>query len=90
MAEKSTAPTERPDGAKLIAEECWRQRALKPDGEGWSEASKHLETLWPWGAGWWKPSEPKRMLVKAGALVAAEIDRQERLAAPVQEVDCGA
>lgn len=30
---------------------------------------------WPWGADTWKPSDPERMLVKAGALIAAEIDR---------------
>lgn len=31
---------------------------------------------WPWHDDWWKPSEdPVRNLVKAGALIAAEIDR---------------
>lgn len=31
---------------------------------------------WPWEARWWKPSGGKiRNLVKAGALIAAEIDR---------------
>ena len=34
---------------------------------------------WPWAAGDWKPSDdPIRNLVKAGALIAAEIDRLER------------
>lgn len=33
-------------------------------------------SMWPWDAEWWKPSEdPIRNLVKAGALIAAEIDR---------------
>lgn len=33
-------------------------------------------SLWPWGYKWWKPSQdPVRNLVKAGALIAAEIDR---------------
>lgn len=32
--------------------------------------------FWPWSFTWWKPSpEPIRNLVKAGALIAAEIDR---------------
>lgn len=33
--------------------------------------------LWPWRPGWWKPSPDDRVreLVKAGALIAAEIDR---------------
>ena len=31
---------------------------------------------WPWDGEWWKPSnDPVRNLVKAGALIAAEIDR---------------
>ncbi len=32
--------------------------------------------LWPWD-GWWKPTrkEPIKQLVKAGALIAAEIDK---------------
>jgi len=32
---------------------------------------------WPWHPDWWKPSpdDPVRNLVKAGALIAAEIDR---------------
>jgi hypothetical protein len=35
---------------------------------------------WPWDVSWWKPSpDPIRNLVKAGALIAAEIDRLERL-----------
>lgn len=34
---------------------------------------------WPWAGSWWKPSEePIRNLVKAGALIAAEIDRLVR------------
>lgn len=35
---------------------------------------------WPWGPEWWKPSDPIRNLVKAGALIAAEIDRLQRAA----------
>jgi hypothetical protein len=35
---------------------------------------------WPWDVGSWKPSEdPIRNLVKAGALIAAEVDRLTRL-----------
>ena len=39
--------------------------------------------LWPWSDKWWKPSDdPVRNLVKAGALLAAEIDRLQRGAPP--------
>jgi hypothetical protein len=31
---------------------------------------------WPWDGKWWKPAQtPLRNLIKAGALIAAEIDR---------------
>lgn len=34
---------------------------------------------WPWDPMWWKPTgDPVRDLVKAGALIAAEIDRLQR------------
>lgn len=35
---------------------------------------------WPWCARWWKPTTARRNLVKAGALIAAEIDRLDRMA----------
>lgn len=39
-----------------------------------------LEGEWPWEEDTWKPSsDPIRNLVKAGALIAAEIDRLRRL-----------
>lgn len=44
--------------------------------------SPALPAMWPetWAGEWWKPSpEPIRNLVKAGALIAAEIDRLQRL-----------
>lgn len=31
--------------------------------------------LWPWSPEWWKPTNRLRDLVKAGALIGAEIDR---------------
>lgn len=37
-----------------------------------------IRTLWPWSSDGFKPSEPIRNLVKAGALIAAEIDRLKR------------
>ena len=35
---------------------------------------------WPWARNWWKPTPDDRIreLVKAGALIAAEIDRLQR------------
>ena len=33
---------------------------------------------WPWSLECWKPGTPRRMLVKAGALILAEIERLDR------------
>lgn len=30
---------------------------------------------WPWDIKWWKPKDRKRNLARAGALIAAELDR---------------
>ena len=34
---------------------------------------------WPWSMRWWKPTTRRRDLVKAGALILAEIERLDRL-----------
>lgn len=36
--------------------------------------------FWPWDAEWWKPKDFRRDLVKAGALIVAEIERLDRAA----------
>lgn len=36
---------------------------------------------WPWARSWWKPKDRIRDLVRAGALIAAEIDRLQRTGA---------
>jgi hypothetical protein len=39
----------------------------------------YVSLLWPWDQKWWKPTDdPIRNLAKAGALIAAEIDRLQR------------
>lgn len=45
---------------------------------GWFEP---FRLLWPFDMGWWKPTDKRRDLIKAGALIVAEIDRQDRIAA---------
>jgi len=37
---------------------------------------------WPWAAKWWKPAGPRRNLVKAAALILAEIERLDRAGMP--------
>lgn len=35
---------------------------------------------WPWHKDWWKPTTRRRDLIKAGALIVAEIERLDRAA----------
>ncbi len=39
-----------------------------------------LSEVWPWEREWWKPTTPRRDLVKAAALILAEIERLDRAA----------
>lgn len=36
-------------------------------------------SIWPWSIEWWKPQNYRRDLVRAGALILAEIERFDRL-----------
>ena len=47
-----------------------------PDGD-----DESMDLRWPWDMKWWKPCPGRRMLVKAGALILAEIERMDRIAA---------
>jgi hypothetical protein len=47
-----------------------------------TDTRQALAVLWRWAPCWWKPKDPIRNLVKAGALIAADIDRQLRAASP--------
>lgn len=49
---------------------AWERKLIAP-----------IIALWPWSASWWKPTNRRRDLVKAGALIVAEIERLDRLAA---------
>lgn len=35
-------------------------------------------SVWPWLERWWKFTDPRRALIKAGALIVAEIERLDR------------
>lgn len=50
-----------------------------PGSVPWSDGGSYYG--WPWPDDWWRPSDdPIRNLEKAGALIAAEIDRLQRAA----------
>ena len=37
-----------------------------------------INEIWPWHEKWWKPKDRRRDLVRAGALIIAEIERLDR------------
>lgn len=37
-----------------------------------------LAPFWPWELRWWKVKSPRRDLIRAGALIVAEIERLDR------------
>jgi len=45
------------------------------------------QRLWPWALSWLKPTDKRRNLVKAGALLLAEIERIDRAAPSQQPAD---
>lgn len=45
---------------------------------GFFDAPRHY---WPWGDDWWKPKDDRRDLIRAAALIVAEIERRDRKAA---------
>jgi hypothetical protein len=69
-------------GELAIAGMCYAAYAgnlLHPNTQGDGDWRDTPPEWWMWGAEWWKPSDdPARNLEKAGALMAAEIDRLER------------
>jgi hypothetical protein len=68
------------DGQLAIAAWCYLGDLLDAESDG-SVTDEPAEWPWPAGAGgcFWKPTPdyPIRQLVKAGALIAAEIDRRK-------------
>lgn len=56
-------------GFAIIKDTTRKQNAKSPYTPG----------IWPWDAEWWKPTDRRRDLVKAAALIVAEIERLDRL-----------
>lgn len=54
--------------------------ALHPLSQGDGDFVHSPPLMWPWDAEWWKPGDPRRMLVKGSALMLAEIERLDRAA----------
>ena len=64
--------------ALVAASYCYS--AAQVDEEAWTHDKQRHLPEWPWEQHWWKPKSPREDLVRAGALIAAEIDRLDRAA----------
>ena len=53
---------------------------LNPHSQGDGDYERSQPEMWPFKMHWWKPEDPRRALVKAGALILAEIERIDRAA----------
>lgn len=69
-----------PRGELAAAAVCYAVEPRVRETESFSRPDG-IPYLWPWHSDWWKPSPDDRVreLEKAGALIAAEIDRIQRL-----------
>lgn len=69
-------------GELALAAACYAERSLAHDNLSSAEQSRlQVPSMWPWHVLWWKPTNRRRDLVKAGALILAEIERLDRMEA---------
>lgn len=81
-------------GELAAAGACYSTWAAEVAANGGSHtAHRYVPGTWPWSGNWWKPKNVRRDLVRAGALILAEIERLDRLAgaqAPEGDTDAAA
>ncbi|HIB1683633.1 TPA: hypothetical protein ACWV7L_004661 [Salmonella enterica subsp. enterica serovar Muenchen] len=77
-------------GDLVIAASCYARHAYS---RGWvynPESPERYQDAeipddWPWDDTWWKPTDPRRDLVKATALLLADIERRDRQSQDIQK-----
>lgn len=84
-AEHDDAQTEgqlgRAAAAYAVASNSAVYEADKSRAERWQASySPNVDRLWPWNWTYWKPKDRRHDLVRAGALILAEIERLDRAA----------
>lgn len=72
----------------LDAVDCYLQQGMRVARGGDNSESGYTMGAWPWEWHWWKPNEREAIpnLVKAAALIAAEIDRLSHLKGATTDV----
>jgi hypothetical protein len=73
-------------GALSRAGACYAKWAVRSPND-YRHSAGYPPEGWPWSPMWWKPRDVKRDLVRAAALIVAEIERLDRLAALQSEKD---
>ena len=70
---------EHADGEMAVAAACYATVAAWPEKSRASASTLHARPpFWPWATSWWKPKDRRRDLIRAGALIVAEIERLDR------------
>lgn len=72
-----THDDEHTSGEMAMAAACYATASLVPEGD---EVERLHLLLWPWSDEWWKPRDQRHNLVRAAALLLAEIERLDRQA----------
>ncbi len=65
-------------GDLAAASACYALAAA--DQANWPKRTFRRPEFWPFATAWWKPRTQRENLVRAGALILAEIDRLDRAA----------
>lgn len=65
-------------GDLAAAGSCYAMTPLWRRGHNPAGPSLQEPLVWPWDSSWWKPVDNRRDLVRAGALIVAELDRENR------------
>ena len=66
-------------GTKEVAHHHEWSGCARYDDSAWTPVgSAAVPIPWPWDGQYWKPGDRRRELVKAGALILAEIERLDR------------
>ena len=67
-------------GTLSAAAACYAVKGCADNIDLRSAVLSFIHTFWPWNKGYWRPTTHRRNLVKAGALILAEIERIDRTA----------
>ena len=70
------------DGQLVQAAEAYLAHNNIPENE---RARVVSWSFWPWDPAWWKPKDRRKDLVRAAALIVAEIERMDRIEKRAQQ-----